>query len=490
MQLVYLYIEKYKNIENQEFNFSTQFKCEYKNDVLSVIGNPEYIKNFFGDNIEVSAIVGENGSGKSSVLEAILKIVEDELLENYILVYDDGGLKYISNFEVESSNFKKGEGFREKRNIFSHINTIHKHYAFRHYNTIEIDKLAIANILAVEIGKIKSSFRIASFMYTPTKIEIKLREPEQLIDESINFFAPMKREKVKKIFKSIEDKYHQYLFICYGREKGIDTNIEALSDKEELKTKISNFVDERDFHRYFLSLIHEKIFDISDLTEDQKNIYIRKDGYHHFFDFDMIDEKQLRFNNLSHGEQMLFGQLLNLYFFSDSNTDSLIFLFDEPEIALHPNWQRKYIHEIVSLLRKLNKKYQFIVTSHSPFILSDIPRQNIVFLKEGKQVDGLEQKQTFGANIHTLLSDSFFMSEGLMGEFAKERIEEVIKFLKGISSVITAKEEAWNLISIIGEPFLKQKLEEMYFKKFNDDKLNDKIEQLEKELQRLKNAKS
>ena len=48
MQLVYLYIEKYKNIENQGFNFSSQYKCEYKNEVLSVVENSEYIKNFFG----------------------------------------------------------------------------------------------------------------------------------------------------------------------------------------------------------------------------------------------------------------------------------------------------------------------------------------------------------------------------------------------------------------------------------------------------------
>ena len=284
MKLVYLYIEKYKNIEKQGFNFSTQFKCEYKNDVLSVIGNPKYIKNFFGNNIEISAIVGENGSGKSSVFEAILKIVEDELHENFILVYFDDRLKYISNFEF-MTDIQKGEDFKEKINIFAYINVAHKHYAFRQYSIIEIDKIAVANILAVELGKVNSSFGISSFMYIPIKIEIKLRESEQLIDESINFFSPIKREEVKKIFKSIKDRYHQYLFICYGRAKGLDANIEVLSDKEELKTKISNFVDEGDFHTYFLSLINEKIFDISSLTEKQKDIYLREDGYHHFFDF-------------------------------------------------------------------------------------------------------------------------------------------------------------------------------------------------------------
>ena len=52
--------------------------------------------------------------------------------------------------------------------------------------------------------------------------------------------------------------------------------------------------------------------------------YISENGYRfysmeQFFDFDMIyktDRKEIRFNNLSHGEQMIFGQLLNIYFFS------------------------------------------------------------------------------------------------------------------------------------------------------------------------------
>lgn len=32
IELVYLWVEKYKNIENEGFNFSPRFKCEYKND--------------------------------------------------------------------------------------------------------------------------------------------------------------------------------------------------------------------------------------------------------------------------------------------------------------------------------------------------------------------------------------------------------------------------------------------------------------------------
>ena len=156
-------------------------------------------------------------------------------------------------------------------------------------------------------------------------------------------------------------------------------------------------------------------------------------------------------------------------------------MLDEPDNSLHPNWQKKFLLELIVLLKKIKNRYNLILTSHSPFILSDIPKQNIVFLKDGKQVDALEKKQTFGANIHTLLADGFFMDGGLMGEFAKSKIEEVIKYLNDENSEIKSKEEAQKTINIIGEPILKNQLQKML-----DSKRRDKIDELEDEIETLK----
>ena len=81
MELVYLWVEDYKNIKKQGFNFSPRFRCEYdeeKNE-LNIVDKDEtgefYPKNFFGDNINVTAIVGENGTGKSNVFEIIITLL-------------------------------------------------------------------------------------------------------------------------------------------------------------------------------------------------------------------------------------------------------------------------------------------------------------------------------------------------------------------------------------------------------------------------------
>ena len=82
MELVYLWVEEYKNIRNQGFNFSPRFECEFKDNVLTICDkkkkeckNNEYLENFFGENINVTAIVGENGTGKSNVFEIIITLL-------------------------------------------------------------------------------------------------------------------------------------------------------------------------------------------------------------------------------------------------------------------------------------------------------------------------------------------------------------------------------------------------------------------------------
>lgn len=100
MELIYLWIEEYKNIKNQEFNFSSRFDCKYNkcDKELTIIKNKDYI-DIFPENINVTAIAGKNGSGKSNIFQALL--YEDKFsIDNkvnfwYIVNKDDK-----DNFEI------------------------------------------------------------------------------------------------------------------------------------------------------------------------------------------------------------------------------------------------------------------------------------------------------------------------------------------------------------------------------------------------------
>ena len=111
MELVYLWVEDYKNIQKQGFNFSPRFRCEYdeKTEKLSVVDKEKtgefYPKNFFGDNINVTAIVGENGSGKSNIFKQLNEI----LLNKYwskglvLIIFENNIMKILnlSNLKIE-----------------------------------------------------------------------------------------------------------------------------------------------------------------------------------------------------------------------------------------------------------------------------------------------------------------------------------------------------------------------------------------------------
>ena len=77
--------------------------------------------------------------------------------------------------------------------------------------------------------------------------------------------------------------------------------------------------------------------------------------------------------------------------------------------------------------RSLN--IQIIFVSHSPFSLSDLPNYNIVYLKSGRVLQ-LEERPpySFAANIHNLML-SFFLKDGLVGQFAIKKINALIKLL-------------------------------------------------------------
>lgn len=107
--------------------------------------------------------------------------------------------------------------------------------------------------------------------------------------------------------------------------------------------------------------------------------------------------------------------------------------FDEMDLYLHPEYQTKMIQLMLQVIEELDMKeihgVQIICASHSPFILSDIPRRNVMYLEKGREVQS-GQNRTFAANIGDLLCHSFFLSDGIIGRFARDRVESLVNWLE------------------------------------------------------------
>lgn len=168
------------------------------------------------------------------------------------------------------------------------------------------------------------------------------------------------------------------------------------------------------------------------------------------------------FKSFSSGEQQFLLTLQTLYYHlynlnsveiigNKEKYSNVCVIFDEAELYFHPEYQRKFIHEMIFGLKKMNlqsiNSLNIIFSTHSPFILSDIPSSNILRLIDGKpQPIG---EQTFGANIYDLLNDDFFLNNGVIGEFAKSEIKRILSKTEEIT------EDDLAIIELIGDPFLK-----------------------------------
>lgn len=234
------------------------------------------------------------------------------------------------------------------------------------------------------------------------------------------------------------------------------------------------------------------------------------------YDVDYEFEQGGKFSLLSSGEtQIIFSintviyHLINLSskhngslfkFSDDENTDLfnsrkdikyqyVNIIFDEIELCFHPQMQKEFLSEI---LKKINSTYlsglkaiNILFITHSPFILSDIPKQNVLFLSDGKP-EKFKKKNTFGANITDLLLESFFFSDAnehklLIGDFAKNKIDTTIKWLNDMKnetdeSKINGIEKAKHkrIIDLIDEPLIRTKLTEMYYEVFDEEYLLEK----------------
>ncbi|WP_371540830.1 AAA family ATPase [Flavobacterium sp. Arc3] len=268
---------------------------------------------------------------------------------------------------------------------------------------------------------------------------------------------------------------------------------------------IKYIIDNQDkFENSYLNSQESKIFiDIKNenIIDKFLELYLKTYTVNSYLNFE--------WRSISSGEKALLNIYSRFFSISDSHkfgqklAKNVIILIDEGDVYLHPSWQKKFVKNILEYLPVIfsrdehgNKRnLQIIFTTNSPIPASDLLSYSTIFLERttieinGKSEmvvtvkDSLnDQKQTFAANIHTLLSDSFFIKDGLIGDFAALKINSLIKDLINKVDINKIDRESIRLlIHQIGEPIIKHKLMQMYNERFNLE-IHERLDIIEKKL--------
>lgn len=208
---------------------------------------------------------------------------------------------------------------------------------------------------------------------------------------------------------------------------------------------------------------------------------------------------------VSSGEQSYLDLFSTLYYHAGNmragvdideyNRDSLehieediLLLLDEGDNAFHPQWKKEYVKYLREMLPHIfpGFKIQVIITSHDPLTLSDLPKNNVVYLEKANGVTILgdaNQKRTLGANISDLLKDSFFIQGGQIGGFIAGVIDDMITDIRNRRLAPERRDAIERIIHAIDEPVLKFKLAEMLAEALGNREFE--IQLIDEEIRRL-----
>jgi len=320
MQIKSLKIKNYRSIKNAEIEFQKLF-----------------------------AFIGKNNTGKSNTLKAIQVLFGEK--------------------EIKSSDFHKNK----KDDI--EIEAILTNFKDEQYKKLEIDGVLKLKVIAKqnpESGKVECECFLNDKKYTIPTAKKKLpkllfipdiRNPEKEATAGSNSFMTelvkeitnlQNKEEQKKIEDKLKEIQEQNLA---GLSNKISEKIQNVLTDDSLQIKISSDVDISKGISYNTNLL------MPDIQEMADGVSILACGT---------------------GLQSIFIlSLLETYGEIERHTDS-IFLIEEPEVYLHPDYQRK----MFSVLREIASENQVVYTTHSPIMISDLWDNSVklIVLENGETI--------------------------------------------------------------------------------------------------------
>lgn len=464
-----------KNVEKKDEGLSHQYLAKvesallYKRIVLSSMHMTDFRRFLdldisFNENITV--LIGANGAGKTSIAEGIAKtlswlnnnlektdVVGRPITDSDIYV----GSRELSEvattfkfdeqntFEVSIGNTVSGYSGSSPTDVVDIRQVAEMYKSVAHNPSIYIPLLAFYSVersdfslssTITEVASGDSASNRFSDLRTALDGSGKLEDFSKLYIELVNQAKGEKtkefeelRVQIKTLQATIDD-----VFSGQITPENDPFNAKLNSKKQELANLIKTNSPTK--HQRHLDLVN---LAIEALVPEIRNIEVdRSSGKARI----MVDNFGNRVNiaQLSQGQKMLIalsGDLARRLVKLNPNTENPlhshgIVIIDEIELHLHPKWQQ----EVLINLKETFPNLQFIVTTHSPQVLSTVDKNCIRILRfdgDGNASIDIPEFQTKGVCSADVL-------ERIMGTFATPKVCEA-KWLFDYSALVA--ENVW-----------------------------------------------
>lgn len=341
-----------------------------------------------------------------------------------------------------------------------------------------------------------SEFSIKNKEYTPQELYIlKFLEECVLYTNFIDYDSSSKENQFKSL-KTIKLKSENY-------EDRKEYLLNVLMKQHQRKFRTAKIKSGFNSIISIIEKLDADFFDGNqikvDVNKNINNTIINKfiGFYDEYNDLRDVFPLHIEFSNLSNGELQYLDHFSNFLTAlktveKNSKLENMILLFDEPDANFHPEWSRQYIFNLVNELNKYrfnSVKFQIIITTHSPFMISDLPRHCITCIDVVSNEFEIRREiiqADFGlmSNFYDLIKNNFFIKHPV-GEFASKFFDGIINSINLIEDGLDSEDEGEmqkilgqrienieNRINWIDDKVIKNKLKIFLEETIENSKLN------------------
>jgi len=359
----------------------------------------------------LNVFVGENGSGKTALLDAFVLPILEHKSENFaidnfnridekieICIYSDKPFEVTGTMPKGSflaKGFKYEAGVRSRGNK-GYLSSI----VVNDQKFIQVDPTKPAENSPDLRVNVNNPFKGKRF----NENDILFLDKSRIFQTRTGNFSPTRFDRL------MEDFNFQYIK---------NSVIENLNEDLDMKIKKDKVENE------FLYKAIQKFQDFSgsQIRLDFLNNY--EPFKHAFFATKKANHQQISLNDLGSGNEMIFC-LIYSFFLAKQSGKQLIVLIDEPELHLHPVLQEKF----VEFLLEFSKDVQIIITSHSSLLIKQLSfndKLKISIIKNGEVVSEIGKRVL----PYVSANETNFLAFSLASEEYHNELFEELKFING-----------------------------------------------------------